>query len=150
MKKLSGPMAIALVITTVLISGCNSTDDTPISDMEKLQGTWVGKELGQEGEAKMIFSGNSIDFKGAHPQEWYKGTAALNQELSPKQADFTISECGSPAYVGKISKAIYRLEGSTLTLAGSEPGDETRPSSFDPSGVNRAFQLTLKPSDKEQ
>lgn len=149
MKNHFSPMAVALVSITLFVSGCDSTEDTSISDLEKLQGTWVGKELGQEGEVKIIFSGKSIDFKGAHPQEWYKGTAVLNQELSPKQADFTISECGLPDYVGKISKAIYRLEESTLTLAGSEPGDEKRPSSFDPSGGNRVFQLTLQPSNQE-
>ncbi|MBW2174600.1 MAG: hypothetical protein JRF64_08175, partial [Deltaproteobacteria bacterium] len=75
MKKMHRSMAVALVITTVLMCGCNSTEDTPTSDLEKLQGTWVGKELGQDGEAKLIFSGDTIDFKGVHPQEWYKGTA---------------------------------------------------------------------------
>ena len=148
MKNHFSPMAVALVSIALFVSGCNPTEDTSIPDLDKLQGTWVGKELSQEGEVKIIFSGNSIDFKGAHPQEWYKGNAVLNQELSPKQADFTISECAVPDYVGKVSKAIYRLEGSTLTLAGSEPGDETRPSSFDPSGGGRVFQLTLQPSNE--
>ena len=145
MKKKAGPMMVALVITTVLMSGCISSDDAPVSDREKLQGTWVGKELGQEGEVRVIFSGDTIDFKGAHPQEWYKGTAVLNETLTPKQADFTISECPMPSFVGKLSKAIYTLEGNTFTLAGSEPGDENRPNSFDPSGGTRVFELTLQP-----
>ena len=148
MKKLSGPVAVALVITTVLMSGCNSTDDTPISDIEKLQGTWVVWELGREGEAKLIFSGNSIDFKGAHPQEWFKGNAVLNEESTPRQIDFTISECAIPDHVGKTSKAIYKLEGNTLTLAGPRPGDESRPNSFDPSGA-RVFRCELQSSDQE-
>jgi len=147
MKKKAGPMMVALVITTVLLSGCNSSKDATVSDREKLQGTWVGKELGQEGEVKVIFSADTIDFKGAHPQEWYKGTAVLNEELTPKQADFSISECPMPNYVGKLSKAIYRLEENALTLAGSEPGDENRPSSFEPSGGTRVFQFTLQPEN---
>ena len=149
MKKLSDLVAVALVITTVLMSGCNSTDDTPVSDVEKLQGTWVGKELGQEGEVKLIFSGNSIDFKGAGPQEWYKGNAVFNEESTPKQADFTISECPAPDYVGKIAKGIYKLEDGTFTLAGSEPGNESRPSSFDPSGGTRVFDFKLQSSNQE-
>jgi uncharacterized protein (TIGR03067 family) len=144
MKKMDCFMAVALVVTTVLMCGCNSTDETPISDMEKLQGTWVGKELGQDGEAKVIFSGDTIDFKGAHPQEWYKGTAVINAEMTPSQADFTISECVVPDYIGKIAKAIYKFEESTLTLAGSEPGNESRPTSFDPSERIRVFQFELK------
>jgi len=144
MKKVYRFMPVALVITTVLMCGCNSPDDTSVTDLNKLQGTWVGKELGRDGEARIIFSGETIDFKGAHPQEWYKGIAVINTELTPRQADFTISECAMPDYVGKIAKAIYKLEESTLTLAGSEPGNESRPTSFDPSEGIRVFQFELK------
>ena len=144
MSKKVGPIMVALVITTVLMSGCSSSDDAPVSDREKLQGTWVGKELGREGEVRIIFSGDTIDFKGASPQEWYKGTGVLHEELTPKQGDFTITECPMPDYVGKLTKAIYKIEENTLTLAGSEPGDENRPSSFEPSGGARVFQLTLQ------
>ena len=144
MKKVYRFMPIALVITTVFMCGCNSTDDTPTSDLEKIQGTWVGKELGRDGEAKVIFSGDTIDFKGAHPQEWYKGIAVINQEMTPRQADFTISECAMPDYIGKIAKSIYKLEESTLTIAGSEPGDDSRPTSFEPSGGTRVFKFILQ------
>jgi len=145
MKKKTGFMMVVLVLATVLMSGCTSSEDAPVSDRETLQGTWVGTEIGQEGEARMIFSGDTIDFKGAHPQEWYKGTAVLHETSTPKQADFTISECPMPNYVGKLSKAIYTLEGNIFTIAGSEPGDENRPNSFDPSGATRVFKLTLQP-----
>ena len=92
----------------------------------------------------MIFSGDTIDFKGAHPQEWYKGIAVINQEMTPRQADFTISECAMPDYIGKIAKSIYKLEESTLTIAGSEPGDDSRPTSFEPSGGTRVFKFILQ------
>ncbi len=144
MRKMYRLVAVALVVTTVLLCGCNSSDNTPVSDMEKLQGTWIGRELGREGEAKIVFAGDTIDFKGAHPQEWYKGIAVMNAEMTPRQADFTISECAMPDYVGKIAKPIYKLQESTLTIAGSEPGDESRPASFDPSGGIRVFQFELK------
>ena len=150
MHRLHVPLVIAFAIATVLVCGCNSLDNAPISDIEKLQGTWVGQELGREGKVTIVLSGNTIEFQGAHPQERYKGTMTLYEDRSPKQADFTITECSFPAYIGKISKTIYTLEGSTFTFAGSEPGTETRPSSFDASGVNRVFQLTLQSSETEQ
>ncbi len=39
---------------------------------------------------------------------------------------------------------IYKREGSTLMSAGSEPGVESRPTSFDPSEGIRIFQSNLK------
>ena len=144
MSQRVGHMMVALVITTVLMSGCNPSDDAPVSDLQRLQGTWVGKEVGKEGEVKVVISDDTIHFTGASPQEWYKGTMVLNEETTPKQADVTISECAMWNYVGKISKAIYKREELSieLTLAGSEPGDESRPSTFEPSAGTRVFHLT--------
>jgi len=144
MARIKRFMAFALVVTHVLMCGCNSTEDTSVTDLNKIQGTWVGKELGRDGGARIVFSGNTVDFKGAHPQEWYKGIAVINTDVTPKQADFTISECAMPNYVGKIAKSIYKLEESTLTIAGSEPGDESRPTSFEPSEGIRIFQFNFK------
>ena len=143
---------IAAVVAIVLfISGCSSTEEIPVSDdMDKLQGTWVGKELGRQGVVKIIFSDNIIDFKGARPQNCYKGSVVLNQILSPKQIDFTILLCTSPVYAGKISKGIYKFEDDTLVLSCSEPGNETRPNSFDLSGENRVFKLTLQSLSNEK
>lgn len=146
MRKLRGPMATALLFTAVSLSGCGSAQEAPVSDLDRLQGTWVGTELGREGEVKVVISGDTIHFIGANPQEWYKGTMTLHEESNPRQADYTISECAMPEYVGKISKGIYKLDEGTdaLTLAGSEPGDESRPSTFEPSGGTRIFDLALQ------
>ncbi len=151
MRIICGPTAIALVMISVLMTGCNSAGDKAIPDIQKLQGTWVGTESGREGEVTLVFAGDKLDFKGASPQEWYKGSAVLNEELAPKQVDFTIEECPAPNYVGTISKAIYKLDDGVLTLAGSEPGDETRPDSFgsDPSGRIRVFEFTPQASNEE-
>ncbi len=143
-------LAIALAVAAAFLSGCNSLESTPRSDLEKLQGTWVGQELGRDAEVTMIFAGDTIEFQGARPGEWYRGTVVLYEDQSPRQADYTISECSFRDYVGKISKTIYALDGNTLTFAGAEPGVETRPGSFDASGMNRVFQLTLQPAAMEQ
>ena len=147
MKKTSRFAAVALVVTTILMCGCGSKEEKLLSDLDKLQGTWVGVEVGREGEVTMIFSGDTIDFKGAVPQEWYKGTAVINSEMMPKQADFTITECALPDYVGKVSKAIYKLGEGTLTMAGSEPGVESYPGDFGTPAGTRVFKFTLQPSN---
>jgi len=151
MKTYWNPMVVVLVVTAVLMSGCGSKEETPapVSDRETLQGTWVGAEVGQDGQAKVVFTDNTIHFTGTHPQEWYKGTMVLNEETTPKQGDFTISECPLQDYVGKVAKAIYKLEGDTLTMAGSEPGDETRPAGFDGTDGTRVFQFTRQVADQE-
>ena len=56
--------------------------------------------------------------------------------------DLLIKECVAPRYVGRTARAIYNIEGPTLTFAGNEPGTEGRPSAFKPTGGARAFVLT--------
>jgi uncharacterized protein (TIGR03067 family) len=129
------------------MSGCNQNKNTPVSDWDKLQGTWVGTESGREGEVKVIYSDKTIEFQGANSQEWYKGTGVLIEDSTPSQADYTITECAMMNYVGKISKVIYKLEENTLVFAGSEPGNEMRPTSFVPSGGSRVFNLKRQSSN---
>ena len=55
-----------------------------------------------------------------------------------------VGESGFPRYVKQSAKAIYKLEGQTLTLAGNEPGNEAVPTAFERSSTSqtRAFVLT--------
>ena len=53
MVKLNRFMALAFVITSILFCGCNSKDDKSSSELTSLHGTWVGKELGRDGEVKV-------------------------------------------------------------------------------------------------
>ncbi len=46
-------------------------------------------------------------------------------------------ECGFPQYVNKSTRAIYRLEGNTLTIAANEPGLDVTPTGFLRSATNR-------------
>lgn len=148
MKKCCGSMLVVLFVVAVLASGCNCMRGTPVSDLERLQGTWVGSEVGWGGEVSVVFADDTIHFTGAHPQEWYKGTGVLNEDATPKEADFTISECPAPQYVGKVAKAIYKIEGETLTMVGSEPGTEPRPTSFEAFGGTRVFEFTRAASNQ--
>jgi uncharacterized protein (TIGR03067 family) len=139
-------------VTTVPVMGRNSTDDTAASGLDELQGTWVGNVLGAEqmGEVSWTFSGSSFHFVLVGPQVWIKGTFIVNEEPVPKQADLTITESFPADDVGKTAKCIYGLKNDSLILACSPPGDETRPSDFEPSDDGLVFQLKRQPTNEDK
>ena len=109
-----------------------------------LQGTWVGQEVGRpQGECRLTVSGNSIKFQGARAEEWYEATITLKPKANPKRAVALIERCPAPQYINKTANFIYKIEGKTLTLAGSEPGSEKEPTAFEPNPDNpvRTFVL---------
>jgi len=109
------------------------------SDSEALQGTWKGQELGgdAEGDCYLIVSGKDFEFRGPDTNEWYKGTFTLREDAKPKQLLGSVTECCAPQYVGKMSHAIYRIEGDKLTLTAKAPGDPELPSGFDDNEARR-------------
>lgn len=133
MKKL---LMIALVAAAILGAGCSTV---PQSDTTALQGRWKGKDSGGSGEGLccLTISGNTIEFRAADTNEWYKGTFTLRQDTNPKQLVAVVSECPAPQYIGKTAYAIYRLEAGRLTLTGNEPGKNEVPSGFDAPGSRK-------------
>ena len=71
------------------------------------------------------------------PNEWYKGTFTLRENMTPRQLLGTVTECAAPQYVGKTSYAIYRLENGALTLTAKEPGNPEPPSGFESNDARR-------------
>ena len=124
-------ITIALVSIALLLgaSGCSTLHK---SDSATLQGTWKGQEVGitTEGECSIIVSGNNLEFRGVNPNEWYKGTFSLREDVNPKQVVFSITECPAPKYNGKTSYALYQIEDGSLTIAGNEPGSPDPPRKF--------------------
>jgi RNA polymerase sigma factor (sigma-70 family) len=115
------------------------------SDLAALQGTWAGKEAGPRGGAStMVVDGANLEFHGADPNEWYKASFTLREDTTPKQLVTTITDCPFPAYKGKTSHAIYRIQDGTFTLAGNEPGNPAVPASFSGQGA-RVFVFKKKP-----
>ncbi len=148
MKKMSsalkGPATVTGLVALLAVAGCNfhlKLGGKSVSDLERLQGSWVGKEVGRPGQCSLVFSENTIDFKGAHPQEWYQGTVVLNEQAIPKEGDFTITECAAPQYEGTVAMSIYTLGKGVLFLAGSEPGSGVHPDSFAATGLVRVFRF---------
>jgi uncharacterized protein (TIGR03067 family) len=142
MKKLSNLIMI-LLLAGLVTHGCGRSENTTISDQELLQGVWVGQNVDMQVEYKMIISGNNFDFgfEGTDFDVWYKGTFVLNEEVTPKQGDFMITDCSMDQYKGTIAKAIYKIENDTFTFAGQEPGVDFRPTIFEASGEIQVFTL---------
>ncbi|NQT01997.1 MAG: hypothetical protein HQ580_08240, partial [Planctomycetes bacterium] len=116
-KHYSGIAICLVAIMVVSVGGCKSKSEPPVevSDIDKLQGTWVGTEIGNNGgHWTFIISETEIDAKGPDP-EAYSGTLKLNAEVEPKEADFVIEKCAFEGYVGKIALTIYKIEGDKFT-----------------------------------
>ncbi|MFC1766702.1 ankyrin repeat domain-containing protein, partial [Planctomycetota bacterium] len=137
-------------LATVSMTDSNSTDDTTVSGLDELQGTWVGHVLGRErrGELKWTFSGNSFHCTGT--AGWFKGTFMVNEELVPKQVDLTVTESPPARLVGRTLKCIYELKNRILTLASPRLDVETRRSDFEPSGLGRVWELKRQLSNQEK
>lgn len=142
-----GAIAVCLTAIVVLsVTGCRSepgeAPPAEVSDIDLLQGTWIGTAVGeQQGQWTMIISGTTIDFKGPGP-EAYTGTLKLNPDVDPKQADFVIDKCAVDQYVGTTALTIYKIEGDKFTMAGNEPGSTIRPTQFESGNGTRLFVLT--------
>jgi uncharacterized protein (TIGR03067 family) len=108
-------------------------------DAVTLQATWKGHEVGPnaKGEPTMTLDGTTMDFKGADPREWYKGTYTLHEDTNPKQMVIDITDCPMPQFVGKRANAIYKIEDGTLTIASFQPGTDSFPPDFDAPKVRK-------------
>jgi uncharacterized protein (TIGR03067 family) len=121
----------------------SKTTETSKSDpLTALQGKWKGKEIGgaSDDACRLVITGKTLEFRGANPNEWYKGTFSLKEGTSPKQIVFEIAECSAAEYNGKTSQAIYKLENGILKVAGNAPGNPNAPASFDAEGA-RVFEF---------
>jgi uncharacterized protein (TIGR03067 family) len=127
------PLIAVMVAMGLAVLGCGKSDDSAPSDMAALQGTWIGHAAGEQGnECRLIVEADTLEFRGPNPQEWYKGTFVLDEQAQPKAIDVHIHECGLSKYLDKVAKAIYSIELNTFTMAGNEPGSQTRPAAFGP------------------
>ena len=116
------------------------------SDETAIQGTWKGRSKRDTPEHQVTFvvSGKHFDFSDqTETNNWYKGTFTLKEDASPRQFIATITECPFPQYVGKTSKAIYKIEKGTLTITANEPGKEGVPDDFD-AAESACIEVTKK------
>jgi uncharacterized protein (TIGR03067 family) len=106
------------------------TVDPPKTDVDRFQGTWVvsrveihGKVQPKSFTIRVEFDDNRLLAKvGTRPPE-LKGTFKLDPGRTPKAYDLTTVE-------GTTVRGIYELDGDTLKVCLSAPGDE-RPTAME-------------------
>lgn len=91
----------------------------------------------------MTVEGDTFKFQGARAGDWYVGALTLKPQIQPKQAMVKVVDCPVPRYVNQTTKAIYKLEGKTLTIGAHEPGSEEAPTTFDPAVDSRMRAFTF-------
>jgi uncharacterized protein (TIGR03067 family) len=103
-------------------------------ELEKLQGKWVAKEFGRNGERidvreqkfELEIKGDKWIFTGKE-----KGVfVALDPTTDPKCMDLKSIEEGRK---GQVDEGIYRIEGETLTICLHQGSGKARPTSFETS-----------------
>lgn len=135
-------LMIAVCSVVILACGCSKSLKT---DSFILQGTWIGQEVGAkaQGSPSLVIDGTKLEFHGANPREWYKGTYTLHEDTIPKRLDAVVTDCPLAQYIGKTAHAIYKIEDGKFTLTGNEPGNPAVPASFEAQGA-RQIVFTLK------
>ena len=115
----------------------------------ELTGTWTGTE--DTGEPyTFVFSETDWSMTHDGDGDWQQGTYTTNDNASPKQLDLYITGSSDNQSIAEIALFIYKIEGNTLTLTGSEPGDSYRPSEFSEGGASRTFMVTNEEMDKDE
>ncbi len=110
-------------------------------EITELEGIWTGFEIDGYSEWTATVSGKNMELIG--PYEWYsRGAFNINENVSPTQLDYEITESHYSGNIGKISLGIYKIEGYTLTFCFNDPGETARPSSFTPNESFRCWELT--------
>jgi uncharacterized protein (TIGR03067 family) len=154
MKKL---FLISVSIAALFASGCSTpsqdnpahapseTPAPPKTIATVFEGSWKGRDVtpGNEGPVSLIVSGLNLEFHGAEPDDWLKGTFTLHEDTNPKQLVGVVTDGASADNIGKKIHAIYKIEDGTLTITGGGLDDSGFPSSFDATGTR---QLVFKHS----
>ncbi len=117
-------------------------------DLPSLQGVWVGEGGrqggGPSGQWRLAVTNDTVRVEGPGSGQWYAGTFTLRSNTLPTQGELVITDCPARDYVGKTSKAIFKLEGKTLTFAAREPGDPVMPASFEPNQTGTLVVILKK------
>ena len=120
-----------------------ATNQPIASELQPLQGTWEGNEVGENSHKKITITitGNTFHFH-RDTNFWFETTITLPAGTDPKQLHATIKGCppSQADSIGKVVGAIFKIEDGTLTLATGGDG-------ADAEGTPKRFEAT---ADKGQ
>jgi RNA polymerase sigma factor (sigma-70 family) len=107
-----------------------AADWVELSDLKKLQGTWVAVSSAWDGKRvsgpvlegyKVVIAGRQLTY--VTPRKTQEASFELRADGRPSEMDMRFHEWG-------LTRAIYEVDGNRLTLRWSKIGD--RPAGFDP------------------
>jgi uncharacterized protein (TIGR03067 family) len=142
---------IAIAALVVLSAGLLIAADDPDKkkDAEAIKGTWQIISLNADGkdlpkaevpEDQVIFDGKTYQQKH-EDQVVEEGEYVLDPDKSPKAIDFLIKK-GQEA--GKKQLCVYELDGDSLKICVSQPGDDDRPKALETKPGDRLALMRLK------
>ena len=98
------------------------------STNQGLQGHWTGSNTAHPGKTCTVnISGDQIEYRGADPNDWVRGTFVLNEYSEPKEINMKILEPSNTVIFG-----IYQMSGDKMTIAVAPHGGYIRPVNFTP------------------
>jgi len=126
-----------LISLLLLLNSCNRQSE--------LEGTWVGCEVRKPLiDWTLTIKGNQFSLVREDLNVWYKGFLRLNKNCRLKKIDLEVINTALQRSNGKTSLGIYEVDGDTLTIIATEPGDHLRPLSFDEPCKSSEFYFTKK------
>jgi uncharacterized protein (TIGR03067 family) len=103
------------------------------AELKLLQGTWEGVTVGDPSKKQITITinGNSLHFY-RDAKFWFETTITLPAGKNPQQLHATIKDSAAPKdAIGRLVRAIFKIEDGTLTLATGGDDDEGTPKSFE-------------------
>ena len=111
----------------------------------ELEGSWIGCEVRSPPiDWTLTIKGNQFSLVREDLNLWYRGLLRLNQNCRLKKIDLEVMDSAVQASNGMTSLGIYEVDGDTLTIIATEPGDHLRPLSFDEPGKSIEFYFVKK------
>jgi len=114
-------------LVAIGVAGCSKR----AADKSSLEGHWTGYDQSQpNAKCTLVITGNQLEYHGADPGDWARGTFELNEKTQPAQMDLMVTANPSKESVGKMLPIIYQMQGDELHVAVGSGGSVQRPASF--------------------
>ncbi|HLX63219.1 MAG TPA: TIGR03067 domain-containing protein [Planctomycetota bacterium] len=139
-------IALQFAVLALIVCACAARAED--EDAKKMEGSWTIESVTSKGEKQpaeqlkditMVITGNKMQMK-LKDEAVSTVTFKLDGEQKPKHIDLTHVDGDQK---DKVELGIYELDGDTLKLTSSDPG-EKRPEAFESAAGSKIDFLVLK------